>query len=124
MIERILLALALAAVGYLAFAALTAWHKRRIGQTAESQPALLYFHSDSCAACPTQAHFVAQAAEMLARPFALRQIDAEHEAEESRRYGVFSLPTTIVVDGAGAVKHINYGLTHSAKLVQQLESVL
>jgi hypothetical protein len=34
------------------------------------------------------------------------------------------LPTTLVIDKTGDIKFINYGLTNSFRLSQQLESVV
>ena len=54
----------------------------------------------------------------------VREIDAERESDLAARYGIFTLPTTLITDGYGQVKHINYGLAASATLARQLENVL
>jgi hypothetical protein len=51
-------------------------------------------------------------------------VDTELEPEKAATYGVFTLPTTLVIDQQGDVKFINYGLTNSFRLAQQLESVV
>jgi hypothetical protein len=47
-------------------------------------------------------------------------VDADVEPEKAARYSVFTLPTTILVDEAGVVRQINYGLTHTSRLSQQV----
>ena len=55
--------------------------------------------------------------------FRLEKIDAELEPEKARQYQVMTLPTTIMVDTSGAIKHINYGLTSTRNLARQLEEM-
>jgi thioredoxin-like negative regulator of GroEL len=54
----------------------------------------------------------------------IERIDAERQPEEAARYAVFSLPTTVLVDGDGRVRHVNYGLADASKLQRQLVDVL
>ena len=37
---------------------------------------------------------------------------------------MFSLPTTVLVDGRGQVRHVNYGLTDAHKLGRQLAQLV
>lgn len=90
----------------------------------DARPQLLYFASDACAACPTQNRYVEQVAQQWHGRLAIHKIDAEQDREAASRYGVFTLPTTILVDTAGTVREINYGLTNAHKLNQQLAAVL
>jgi thioredoxin-like negative regulator of GroEL len=99
-------------------------HVRRItraaGGNSRTTPTLLYFHSDQCAACPAQGRMVEQVEGKWGERLAIERIDAERQPEIASRYGVFSLPTTILLDTVGQVRQVNYGLTHAAKLEQQL----
>lgn len=127
MIERLLLTILIAAVALGTYLLMQAWHKQRIGRVsavANPLPLLLYFRGESCAACPTQSRFVEQVAQQFSSRLQIKTIDAEQEPEVAAAYGIFSLPTTIVMDTSGAVKHINYGLTYPQKLAQQLEKIL
>jgi hypothetical protein len=54
----------------------------------------------------------------------VQEVNADVEGNEAARYGVFTLPTTLIVDREGQVRHINYGLTPAVKLTQQLEKVV
>jgi thiol-disulfide isomerase/thioredoxin len=125
-IERlaILLAVSLAAAG--AYYALRALHTSRIRPRLPEGglPALLYFRSDMCAACPTQGRAIDQLSAQWDGQLRVERIDAEREPETAARYGVFTLPTTIWLDGRGHVRQINYGLTRADKLGQQAATLI
>ena len=86
------------------------------------RPSLLYFRSDSCAPCQTQANYLKNLEEEYDGQLIIRKIDVELEPEVAARYRVITLPTTLIVDADGQVRHINYGLTDTTKLARQLES--
>jgi thioredoxin 1 len=125
MIERLLLSAVLFLLGFVLFAALCRAHGRRVSSllVAQQRPALLYFTGDHCAACVTQSRILQQVEGNWPGRFTIETINAEVEVEKAGRYGVFTLPTTLVLDPAGAVRHINYGLADAGKLVKQLESI-
>ena len=89
-----------------------------------ARPSLLYFSGEHCVPCVTQAHFLRQLPEQVTRQVRIEQIDVEQERELAAKYGVFTLPTTMLLDRQGSVRHVNYGLTDARKLASQLESVL
>lgn len=131
MLERIIISLALIAIFVVAYRLFQARHRLRVqaatGQRTplgNGQPSLLYFWSDDCAPCVTQAHFLRQLPEQVMQQVRIEKIDAEKERETAARYGVFTLPTTMLVDRQGSVRHVNYGLTDARKLTGQLESVI
>ena len=125
MLERLLLVTLLALIGATLFVAFRFRHMRRlkIGLVGD-RPMLLYFRSDNCGPCITQAHYLEILAEKFQGRFALQKVDTELEPEKAASYGVFTLPTTLVIDQQGEVKFINYGLTNTLRLAQQLESVV
>jgi len=126
MIERLIISLAVVMAGtavYLLFRRLHLWRLNRQNAAGTGQPLLLYFSSEGCAACPTQGRYLEQLAAVWNGRFTLRKIDADVEPETAVQYGVFTLPTTILVDGHGAVRQINYGLTNAHKLAKQLETM-
>jgi thioredoxin-like negative regulator of GroEL len=131
MLERIVISLALIAVLLVAYRLFEAGHKARASSAKLStrgdfarQPSLLYFRSDHCTPCVTQAQFLQQLPEQMTRQIKIEQIDAEKERDLAAKYGVFTLPTTMLVDRQGSVKHVNYGLIDAHRLTSQLESVL
>ena len=131
MIERIVISLALIAVLAAAYRLFATGHRTRVSSgmslaahNVALQPSLLYFWSDHCAPCVTQAQFLGQLPQQMTRQIKIEQIDAEKEREVAARYGVFTLPTTMLVDRQGSVRHVNYGLIDARKLTIQLESIL
>lgn len=132
MTERILISLALIVALVVAYrwfqtahlARIAARAPRRGNDGASSQPALVYFWSNHCAPCVTQAQFLQQLPQSTMRHIQIQKIDAEVEQEMAASYGVFTLPTILLVDRHGNVKHVNYGLTDASKLANQLESVI
>lgn len=123
MIERLLLTLLLLLAGVAVYYIFRQVHLRRLAPVAATEPTLLYFRSDSCAVCPTQHRYIDQLREMWHGRLAVRQINVDEEQETAVQYGVFTLPTTLLVDASGNVRQINYGLTNAHKLRQQLETL-
>jgi thiol-disulfide isomerase/thioredoxin len=125
MLERIAIVILLALVGTAIYYALKHRHIRRLKiDLAVDRPTLLYFRSDSCSPCMTQAHYLEELERKFVDKFAMQKIDTELEPEKAAKYGIFTLPTTLVIDKTGDIKFINYGLTNSFRLSQQLESVV
>ncbi len=123
MIERLLITTLLILIGTSAYATFKRRHVRVLGdlETAVSQtPTILYFASESCAACPSQARYLDQLVSLWQDKLKVQKIDAEVEPETAVKYGVFTLPTTILIDQQGGVREINYGLTPTQKLTQQV----
>ena len=120
MLERLILVLVLSALAAGIYVLLRQRHLRRMmPATAAGRPTLLYFRSDSCAVCPTQGRYVDQLTAQWA-DLTIERIDAERDPDTAARYRVFSLPTTVLIDGRGQVRHVNYGLTDAHKLGRQL----
>jgi thioredoxin-like negative regulator of GroEL len=136
MVERLLFVLLLSLLALLFFTLVKQRQMRQasgalgsgalasVSAAASGQPALLYFRSDRCAACAGQTAFVQQVAERWHGRITIETIDTEQELTKAQQYGVFTLPTTLIIDSAGMVRHLNYGLADSRKLAQQLESIL
>jgi thioredoxin 1 len=124
--ERLLLSLLLLSLGAALYFLLQQRQQRRIStmQVAGGRPLLLYFRSDHCPPCHTQARFLEALPDTITTQIAIEQVDVEQEKDKANQYGVFTLPTTLLLDPSGAVRHINYGLTETGKLARQLESVL
>lgn len=132
MTERVLISFALIVTLVIAYRWFQAVHRMRISahavrvtQGSDLQlPSLIYFWGHHCAPCVTQAQFLQQLPQQMMRHISLHKIDAEEEQELAASYGVFTLPTTMLLDRQGSVRHVNYGLADAKKLASQLESVL
>jgi hypothetical protein len=131
MLERLLIAIALIIVGGVVYLAITWFQRRRatltvrqerregIGeQHAGRRARLLYFRSDTCPSCAAQSRLLQQLDDGV-KPL-IEKIDVDREQARARAYNVFTLPTTLVVDARGEVKHINYGVTSPRKLERQV----
>jgi thioredoxin-like negative regulator of GroEL len=127
MIERVALLVSLSLAAVAAYYALRAVHVRRMQPAAPAEtvlPSLLYFRADSCAVCPAQGRAIDQLTGQWAGRVSIRHIDAEREPEVAAGYRVFTLPTTILLDGDGRVRQVNYGLADERKLDRQLRHLL
>jgi len=128
--DRILIALVVMAVGVTAYLLLQGWQRRKAsvavaatatsGTTAPDRPTILYFRSDHCAPCAAQSRYLDQLAGQLGDAVAVRKIDADIDADLASQFGIFTVPTTLIVDAAGQVRHANYGLADLGKLAGQL----
>lgn len=126
MLERFIITTILILLGTSAYATFKRRHVRVLGdlETAVSQtPTILYFASDSCAACPSQTRYLELLLADWQDGLVVEKIDTEAAPETAEKYGVFTLPTTILIDQQGDVREINYGLTHTHKLTQQVANL-
>ena len=113
-------------LGTSAYATFKRRHVRVLGdlETEIAQtPTILYFASDSCSACPSPARYLEQLLSLWQEGLVVQKIDTEAEPETAVKYGVFTLPTTILIDQQGDVREINYGLTHTQKLTEQVANL-
>lgn len=126
MIERMIITTLIIFIGIGAFTLFKQRHVQLLSRmkTAVSHtPTILYFASDSCAACPSQLRYLEQLVSLWQEGLIVQKVDAEVERETAVKYGIFTLPTTILIDQQGNVREINYGLTHTQKLAQQIASL-
>lgn len=78
---------------------------------------ILYFRSDNCASCATQAQLLTELDNEVRH--AIEKVDVEANPQLAEAYGVMSLPTTLVMDTAGNTRFINYGVVSPRKLTSQ-----
>lgn len=133
MIERALIVLALAVVGVVAFRLYTRYHLRKAAASAVTDPvlqrlqpgipAIVYFTLPTCAPCRTQQQpALARLKDELGAGVQIVQVDASEDAEAAARWGVFSAPTTFILDACRQVREVNYGVADAQRLKQQLEA--
>lgn len=86
---------------------------------------ILVFRSDDCTQCHTlqapaiESVLVARGAEVT-----VLEVDAPTSPELTQRYGILTLPSTIVVDATGRTRAANFGFANAAKLLTQVDAAL
>src|SRR5512140_1036754 len=126
MLERIIMALAIVALGLLAYRGLLWQQRRRViqgskrgGRTGRS--ALLVFTSPTCAPCKLQQLPIVDRVLVDWRDkIDFELVDVAERPEVATQYGVWSVPTTIVLDARRQVIAINQGIVYEKKLREQL----
>ncbi len=123
-----MLARLLIAIGIFTAAGIAYWVFSRVqrhrasgiesGSAMGGRPRVLYFRSDHCTSCSTQAELFAQLDEETR--CAIEPVDVDAEPDRAEAYGILTLPTTLVLDPFGEVQQINYGVTRPEKLKKQL----
>lgn len=126
MLERVVITLTV--VGSLALLWLVwQYYKTRLmaaiqpADLSTGKPTLLYFTGEYCTACKfQQTPIVEQISSKLGDSIVVKMYDVSTQPEVASQFKVLTLPTTVVLDGRGQVKAINYGVTQQQKLEMQL----
>lgn len=101
-------------------------HYRRSGaldllRLGVDRPLVLAFSTPECVPCRTQQK---PALEELLRRYPnrleVRAVDATIEPDLAERFGIMTVPTTVVVDRRGRIVAINHGVARWEKLATQL----
>jgi thiol-disulfide isomerase/thioredoxin len=132
MLERLLIVTVLIAAGIAAYCAFRCWHIRRAQAAAPSDPILqatkpgvptiIYFTTPGCVPCRTQQQPALQRLqERLGDAIQIVKIDAAEQPEAAERWGVFTAPTTFIVDGKGQVRGVNHGVAGTDHMLKQLD---
>jgi len=126
MIDRIIITLVIVGGLMLAWFAWQTYKARLIktipaSEAPTGKPSLLYFTGDYCAVCEyQQSPIIAHISTTLGTAVDVNTLNVSTHPDLASQYKVFTLPTTVVLDGQGQVSHINYGLTQQDKLEAQL----
>jgi thioredoxin 1 len=85
-------------------------------------PAILYFTSPDCAPCRTiQRPALKTVQNRMGDRLQVIEVNTYEQPELAKEWGVLSLPTTFIIDADGVPRHVNYGVTPAAKLIEQVE---
>ena len=127
MIERVLITVLIGAVVFSLYHLWLMTQRRRANVTHPAPAApghvrLLYFRSQQCGTCAAQALYLEKLDD--AHRALVESIDAVQQPDVARQYNIMTLPTTIIINRNGDVRHINPGLTNPFKLTRQLEDLL
>lgn len=134
MLDRALTAIVLITIGILAYQVLRRYHIRRAASTSSQDPILndlkpgiptiVYFTTPGCIPCVTRQQPALQRLQsQLGSQIQVIQIDASENGDIASRWGVFSAPTTFILDSRKQVREVNYGVADTPKLIRQLESL-
>jgi thioredoxin 1 len=128
MTERVLVLL-LVAVAVVALWLLLRWRSavyRRLGAgdlvaAAGFRPLILAFSTPECVPCRTQQKpALAELQRRYPDRLAVREVDAAAEPNLAERFGIMTVPSTVVVDSGGRIVAINHGVAPWEKLAIQL----
>ena len=134
MLDRLLIAgvlIALGSVGWIAFNRLSV---RRLAQRAPTDPllaglrndtaAILYFTTPFCEPCRTlQKPALVKLQADLGSAIQVIQVDASEKPEIADRWGVFSAPTTFILDKRHTPRQVNRGVASVETLKKQLSLI-
>jgi thioredoxin 1 len=128
--ERAVIALIVVAAAAAAYLLLQTWHRTRATSALSSSvgpslhgPVVLYFRTNACAPCARQGRILEQVVRQHGDRVVIEKIDADADRETADRFGVFTVPTTLLVDAEGRVRHANYGVVEPARLTAQLQDL-
>ena len=127
MLIRVIVALVVIGLGLLAYQGVLAVQRRRASKssqraTTSGRTELLVFTSPTCGPCKLQQlPIIDRLMPDWTSKIELRVIDVTEQPERAAEFGVWSLPTTIVIDAARRVVAINQGVANERRLRQQLE---
>jgi thioredoxin 1 len=133
MLERVVFAAAVAVVLVMVYL----WVKRRqLGRVAQQTsadpllhgtpagvPTIVYFTTPNCAPCRYQQKPALQQLKAeLGDGVYIIEVDAAEQPDDAKRWGVFTAPTTFVLNGHGAPHTVNHGVADARKLAQQIRA--
>ncbi|MCC6614086.1 MAG: thioredoxin family protein [Anaerolineae bacterium] len=133
MLERALIAVLIAAVSVAAWTLYNRWSLRRLStqapvdpllaDVAQGTPTIVYFTTPFCVPCKTQQQPVLTQLEgLFGAGLRIVRVDAAEDTATSDRWGVFSAPTTFVLDGHLRPQYVNRGVASFDLLRQQIET--
>ncbi len=134
MLERLLIAAALMLFGIAAWVIFNRLSIRRVAaqSTADpllsdlrpNTPAIIYFTTPFCEPCRTlQRPALDKLQSELGKAIQVIQVDATQSPDVADRWGVFSAPTTFILDRSHKPQRVNRGVASTETLKQQLSII-
>lgn len=134
MLERALLTALIIGLGIVAWVVINRLALRRAAQSAPVDPllaglrkgtkAIVYFTTPFCDPCRTQQMPALKQLEAeLGENIQIVKVDATEQTDAADRWGVFSAPTTFVLDADHRPQRVNRGPATAEQLKQQLSDV-
>lgn len=85
------------------------------------RPLVMAFSTPECVPCQTQQRpALAELQRRFPGRVEVREVDATRQPRLAERFGIMTVPSTVVVDAHGRVVAINHGMTRWEKLAVQL----
>lgn len=86
---------------------------------------ILAFSTDDCRQCKRlQAPALGRLLDVRRETVTIIKVDATTEHDLTQTYGVFTVPSTVVLDIKGQAHAINYGFANTKRLLSQVDEVL
>lgn len=96
-------------------------HDPLMGNLPKGIPTLVYFTTPTCAPCVLQQTPTLQSlSQRWGERLHIVRIDATEHPETASRWGVFSVPTTFVLDRHGEARHVHNGVVSAELLTKEL----
>jgi thiol-disulfide isomerase/thioredoxin len=134
MAERLIFAALISVLGIAAWIAFNRLSMRRVAAEAPDDPlltglqpgipAVVYFTTPFCEPCRTlQKPALTQLQAELGTGVQVLTVDAAERPDVADRWGVFSAPTTFILDGRHTPRHVNRGVAPFEMLKRQLQQL-
>jgi len=91
-----------------------------------SKATIVYFWSEGCPACKRAQRPILEGllAEYNKEQLSFTAYNIDESPDVAKKWGVMTLPTTLLLDATGTIKHANNGLTASEQLRKQLKPMI
>ncbi len=132
MLLRLVILIAFCATMYVTYRVVIKWQLSRAGQLKDvdpllsemnlSIPTVVYFTTPMCAICRTTQRPAFERLQAKMDRVNIVKVDATEDPDSSQRWGVFSVPTTFVLDQDGNPVKVNNGFVDEHKLSAQLRT--
>jgi thiol-disulfide isomerase/thioredoxin len=134
MFERLLFAAGLIVLGIAVWSVVNRLSIRRLAARASDDPllsdlrtgvpAIVYFTTPFCVPCRTlQRPALDELEAELGLSIQVVQVDASEQPDVADRWGVFSAPTTFILDGEHRPRQVNRGVATVDRLKQQVKAI-
>lgn len=126
MIERLVLLAVAVGISVLLAWAWQRWRAYELSRleardVAAGVPVVLAFTADWCGQCRLQQRPILRDLQRRhGHLFVVREVDVEQDVELAKRFGVLTLPTTVVVAPSGRVVARNTGVASASTLLEQV----
>ncbi|MEQ8673128.1 MAG: thioredoxin family protein [Aggregatilineales bacterium] len=136
MIERIVIVALLSLISVAAYKGFTWKQIKQASTSAPSDPLLfdrkagvptiVYFTTPTCAPCKLQQTPTLDKlqTELGENGVQVIRVDATEDPDAADRWGVFSVPTTFIVDHDGKPRHVHNGVVSAEKLKTQIQAIV